>query len=272
MSGRFRSRNIATPLSSLISLAGKSALITGSATGIGEAIAYSFAEAGAGLHLVDIENEWLSTVRRHLSESRVRTEIHGLDLSEKHRRDSLWKKLDRREPDILVNNAGIYPFRRFVEVDEEFFKKVMEVNLNSVFWMCQHMIKRRLRRGGVIINVSSIEALLPFTEDLAHYDVSKTGVIVLTRALAKEYGKRNFRINAIIPGGIMTAGFKSTAKEILKLRLGHIRRGVEFSSRLPMGRFGQPDEVARMALVLASDMSSYVHGALIPIDGGFPSA
>ena len=113
---------------------------------------------------------------------------------------------------------------------------------------------------------------MPFTEDLAHYDVSKIGVIGLTRALAKEYGKRNFRINAIIPGGIVTSGFKKTAREILKLRLGHIRRGVEFSSRLPMGRFGQPDEVARMALVLASDISSYVHGALIPIDGGFLSA
>jgi 3-oxoacyl-[acyl-carrier protein] reductase len=106
-------------------LAGKSALITGSATGIGEAIAYRFAEAGADLHLVDIDNEGLNTVRRHLSESKVRTEIHSLDLSEKHQIDSLWKKLDRREPDILVNNAGIYPFRRFVEVDEEFFKKVM---------------------------------------------------------------------------------------------------------------------------------------------------
>ena len=127
MSRRVRSRNIATPLSSLISLAGKSALITGSATGIGEAIACRFAEAGADLHLVDIDNEGLNAVRRHLSESNVRTEIHSLDLSEKHQRDNLWKKLDRREPDILVNNAGIYPFRSFVEVDKEFFKKVMEV-------------------------------------------------------------------------------------------------------------------------------------------------
>jgi len=245
-----------TPLPSLISLAGKNALITGSATGIGEAIAYRFAEAGADLHLVDIDTEGLDAVRRRLSRFKVRTEIHTVDLSEKHQRDNLWKKLDKGEPSILVNNAGIYPFRHFLDVDEHFFNKVMEVNLNSVFWMCQHMIKRRLRRGGVIINVSSIEAILPFTEDLAHYDVSKTGVIGLTRALAKEYGKHKFRINAIIPGGIVTSGFKSTAKEILKLRLGHIRRGVEFSSRLPLGRFGQPDEVARMVLVLASDMSS----------------
>lgn len=271
MSRRAR-RSLPTPLPSLISLAGKSALITGSATGIGEAIAYRLAEAGADLHLVDIDTEGLDTVRRHLSRFKVRTEIHSLDLSEKHQIDGLWKQLDKREPDILVNNAGIYPFKRFTDVDERFFQKVMEVNLNSVFWMCQHMIRRRLRRGGVIINVSSIEAIIPFTEEMAHYDVSKTGVIGLTRALAKEYGKRKFRVNAIVPGGIMTSGVKSTAKEILKLKLGHIRRGVEFSSRLPMGRFGQPDEVARMVLVLASDISSYVHGALIPIDGGFLSA
>ena len=271
MSKRVRS-SPPIPLTSLISLAGNSALITGSATGIGEAIAYRFAEAGADLHLVDIDAEGLNTVKHHLSRFNVRTEIHSLDLSDKHQRDSLWRKLDKREPNILVNNAGIYPFKRFLKVDEHFFNKVMEVNLNSVFWMCQRMIERRLRRGGVIINVSSIEAILPFTEDLAHYDVSKIGVIGLTRALAKEYGKHNFRINAIIPGGIVTSGFKKTAKEILKLRLSHIRRGVEFSSRLPLGRFGQPDEVARMALVLASDMSSYVHGALIPIDGGFLSA
>jgi len=264
--------SLAQPLPSLISLSGKTALISGSATGIGEAVAYRFAEAGADLHLVDMNIEGLNRVRRRLSRFNVRTEIHSIDLSEKHQRDSLWKKLDKGEPDILVNNAGIYPFRRFLQVDEHLFRKVMEVNLESVFWMCQQMIKRRLRRGGVIINVSSIEAILPFTEDLAHYDVSKTGVIGLTRALAKEYGKHNFRVNAIMPRGIMTSGLKNTAKEILKLRLGHIRRGVEFSSRLPMGRFGQPDEVARMVLVLASDMSSYVHGALIPIDGGFLSA
>jgi 3-oxoacyl-[acyl-carrier protein] reductase len=247
-------------------------LITGSATGIGEAVAYRLAEAGADLHLADIDTSGLERVRHRISKFGVRTDTHSLDLSEKHQIDGLWKRLEKREPDILVNNAGVYPFKRFTEVDERFFRKVMEINLNSVFWMCQHMIRRRSRRGGVIINVSSIEAVMPFTGDLAHYDTSKTGVIGLTRALAKEYGKRGFRINAIVPGGIMTSGFRSTAKEILKLKLGHIKRGVEFSSRLPMGRFGQPDEVARMVLVLASDMASYVHGALIPIDGGFLSA
>ncbi len=259
-------------LSELISLNGKSAMITGAATGIGEAVSYRFAEAGADLHLVDIDAEGLGIVRRRLSHFKTRTDTHIVDLSDKRQRDALWERLDGKAPDILVNNAGVYPFRRFLDVDERFFRKVMEVNLNSVFWMCQQMIRRRRRRGGVIINVSSIEAIMPFTEDLAHYDVSKTGVIGLTRALAKEYGKHGFRVNAIIPGGVVTSGFKKTAREIYKLKLSHIRRGVEFRSRLPLGRFGQPDEVARMVLVLASDLSSYVHGALVPIDGGFLSA
>jgi 3-oxoacyl-[acyl-carrier protein] reductase len=127
-------------------------------------------------------------------------------------------------------------------------------------------------KGGVIINIGSIEAILPFKEELTHYNSSKAGVIALTRSLAKDYGKKGFRINAIIPGGIITPGTKSAAKEILKLNFGLVKTGINFKRRLPLGKFGQPDEVALMALVLASDLSSYVHGSLIPVDGGFLSA
>jgi NAD(P)-dependent dehydrogenase (short-subunit alcohol dehydrogenase family) len=104
------------------------------------------------------------------------------------------------------------------------------------------------------------------------YNVSKIGVIGLTRALSKEYGGDGFRVNVIIPGGIVTPGTKAVAKEIAQLKLGLIKTGLEFKARLPLNRGGQPDEVARIALVLASDLSSYVNGALIPVDGGFLSA
>ena len=264
--------NIVTPLSNLISLKAERALITGSAAGIGKAIAYRFAEAGAALELVDIDEGSLKFAEEELSQFKAEIAIHRADLSKKEEIDALWDKLKGRAPSILVNNAGIYPFKSFVEIDEAFLKRVMEVNLNSVFWMCQHMIRSRSKQGGVIINVGSIEAVLPFKEDLAAYNISKAGVMSLTRALAKEYGKHGFRINAIIPGGIMTSGVKNVAKEIYKLKLGLIKSGIEFKQRLPLGRFGQPDEVARMALVLACDLSSYVHGALVPIDGGFLSA
>jgi len=260
------------PLSELVSLEGKRALITGSALGIGKAMAYRFAEAGADLELVDINRRGLGTVQKELSHFRSEINIHKVDISTKEEIDSLWEELSGKEPDILVNNAGIYPFKDFLEVDDAFLKKVMDINLNSVFLMCQHMIRRRLKRGGVIINIGSIEAIMPFAEDLVPYNISKSGVIALTRTLAKEYGKHGFRINAIIPGGIVTPGTKAVAKEITQFKLSLLKTGVQFKMRLPLGRGGQPDEVARIALVLASDLSSYVHGALIPVDGGFLSA
>ena len=249
----------------------KVAVITGAAGGIGLAIARRYAEAEAGLELVDINATALERVAAELA---LFTEVnsHVIDLAHKGQIDALWDSLAGHEPDILVNNAGVYPFCEFAAADEAFVRRVMEINLFSVSWMCQHMICRRGKRGGVIINLGSIEAVLPFKEDLAHYSVSKAGVIALTRALAKEYASHGFRVNAILPGGIMTPGTKAAAKQVLHFKFDLIKTGIEFSQRLPAARVGQPDEVARMALVLASDMASYVHGAAIPIDGGFLAA
>lgn len=271
MSVGIESRNL-MPMSELISLKKKKALITGSARGIGEAVAHRFAEAGGDLELVDIDIGKLREVRDELSRYDVAVNIHEVDLSRKGEIDLLWEGMRGKGPDILVNNAGVYPFRGFLDVDEAFLRRVVGINMDAVFWMCQHMIRRRMKTGGVIVNVASIEAILPFKEDLSHYGVSKAGVISLTRSLAKEYGGQGFRVNAIIPGGIMTPGTKSAAREVLKLNLGLIKSGIEFRQRLPLKRAGQPDEVACMVLVLASDVSSYVNGALIPVDGGFLSA
>jgi 3-oxoacyl-[acyl-carrier protein] reductase len=260
------------PLSELISFEGKRALITGSAVGIGRAMAYRFAEAGADLELVDMNSKGLGLVKNELLRLGTEIDIYKVDVSKEEEVDALWEKLNGKEPDILVNNAGIYPFKNFLEVDDAFLRKVLDVNLKSAFLMCQHMIRRRLRRGGVIINIGSIEAILPFAEDVIPYDISKTGVIALTRALAKQYGRNGFRINVILPGGITTPGTKAVAKEVSRFKVGLLKTGVEFAMRLPLRRGGQPDEVARIAVVLASDLSSYVHGALIPVDGGFLSA
>ena len=259
------------PLSELISLEGKRALITGSAVGIGRAMAYRFAEAGADLELVDMNKRGLGLVRNELSRLGSEIDIYKVDLSKEEEIDALWEELSGKEPDILVNNAGIYPFKNFLEVDDAFLSKVLAINLKSALLMCQHMIRRRLKKGGVIINISSIEAILPFAEDLIPYDISKIGVIALTRALANQYGKNGFRVNVILPGGITTPGTKAVAKELSRFKVGLIKTGVQFATRLPLRRGGQPDEVARIAVVLASDLSSYVHGALIPVDGGFLS-
>jgi NAD(P)-dependent dehydrogenase (short-subunit alcohol dehydrogenase family) len=260
------------PLSKLVSLSEKTALITGAASGIGKAIAYRFAEAGADLELVDVNEEKLKACGDELSKFAVKINLFNVDLSQKAAIDKLWAELEGKEPDILVNNAGIYPMKDFLELDEAFVKNVMDINLNSAMWMCQGMIKARGKRGGVIISIASVEAVMPFKEDLVPYGLSKVGIITLTRSLAAEYGRQGYRINALVPGGVLTPGTKSLAKEALKLNIGIIQSGLEYRQRLPMGRLGEPDEIARMALVLACDLSSYVHGALVAVDGGFLSA
>ena len=206
------------PIQELILLTGKKALITGSASGIGRAMANRFAEAGADLELLDVDIKNLRIVKKELAKYDQKVNIHKIDLSKKKELDSYWKELKGKEPDILVNNAGIYPFREFTEITESFYKKVVDVNLNAAFWLCHKMIKSRIKKGGVIINVSSIEAILPFEKGLIPYQVSKIGILGLTRGLAKDYGDKGFRINALVPGAIMTPGTKNVAKEINKFR------------------------------------------------------
>jgi NAD(P)-dependent dehydrogenase (short-subunit alcohol dehydrogenase family) len=260
------------PLSELISLEGKKALITGSGAGIGKAIACRFAEAGADLELVDVNEKSLVSVKEGLERFEVKVNTHKVDVAKREEINALWKKLQQKEPDILVNNAGIYPTKPFLEVDEAFLRKVLDINLHSAFWMCQNMIRSRLKKGGIIINVGSIEAIMPFKEELCHYDISKAGIMVFSRALASEYGRKGFRINVLVPGGIWTSGAKKLAKEALRFKFKVVKSGFEYNMRTPLGRLGKPDEVARIALVLASDLSSYVNGTLVVVDGGFLSA
>lgn len=261
------------PLTQLVSLEGRAAIVTGAAAGIGRAVAYRLAEAGARLVLLDIQREGLEEVQEEVTRSSQRpVDVVPLDLADKAQIDAFWSSLPDPVPDILINNAGIFPFRDFEHLDEALYRRVMQVNLDAVLWMSQHFIRRRWKQGGVIVNVASIEALLPFMEGLAHYSTSKAGVIALTRALAREYGSRGFRINVIVPGGVVTRGFREVMREILRFRLHFLIAGRRFMNRLPLRRFAQPDEVARMVLVLSSDLASYVQGAVIPVDGGFLSA
>ncbi len=263
------------PLAELISLKGRVSLITGAASGIGRATALRFAEAGSDLYLVDINEEGVRRVSEEVKEvnPEVSVRYFRVDLSSPDEIRGLWERIASKPPDVLVNNAGIYVFKDFLEVTEDFLEKVIRVNLNSAFLMSQHMIRARREKGGVIVNVGSVEAILPFAKGLVHYDISKAGVLALTRALAREYGRAGFRVNAVVPGGIRTAGVERLKREaILKFRVDVIKSGMRYFARLPMGRLGEPDEVARVILFLASDLASYVNGALIPVDGGFLSA
>lgn len=251
-------------LSESISFEGKSVLITGSSSGIGRAIAERFSESRANLILLDINEAGLKTFASHT--------IYPIDLSNKNNIDEFWKNT-KVLPDILINNVGIYPEQNFLRLSKESLDKTLSINLESAVWMCQNFIELRGKKGGIIVNISSIEAILPFKRDLIPYSISKAGVIALTRSLARDYGRDGFRVNAILPGAIETPGTGSLVKSALKnFRVDLIKTGFNFNERLANGRWGKPDEVAKAAIFLSSNLASYVQGALLPVDGGFLSS
>lgn len=290
----------------LLSFVGRKALVTGAAGGIGQAVANRFAHAGAAVMLVDRDGDQLAKAMRDVpgagsaggrdglksgspsssgadgsssgvagssSASAADASSHILDLSVREDIEAFWSSLEDDElPDILINNAGVYPMRDFLDVDEAMLRQTLGVNLEATMWMCQKFIERRAGKGGVIVNVSSIEAILPFKDGMVPYTMSKAGVLALTRGLARDYAADGFRINVIVPGAIKTPGTQHLMRQaITRLQFNLWSTGIDFQRRLPMKRWGDPDEVARVALFLASDMASYVQGAAIPVDGGFLS-
>ncbi len=257
----------------LVSLENKYAVVTGAGGGIGEAIAEILGKAGAKVFLVDLDEIALKKVKGKLDTMDINTEYFILDLSKKSEIEKFWSEIDPI-PNILINNVGVYPLIEFTKLDEKNYNRVMQINLESYLWMSQSFIKAnmRLKKGGIIVNIASIEAILPFQEHLTHYAISKAGVIALTRSLARDYGKKGFRVNAILPGGIVTKGTKNVAKKILHFNLNLLKSGYDFISRLPLKRAGKPIDIAKMVLALVSDLASYVQGAVIPVDGGFLSA
>ncbi|MCL4366496.1 SDR family oxidoreductase, partial [Patescibacteria group bacterium] len=165
--------------------------------------------------------------------------------------------------DILVNNAGIYPTIPLVDMTAENFDKVIAVNLKGVFLCVKYVSEQMIKQGreGKIINVTSIDALHPSAVGLAHYDASKHGVWGFTKNVALELAPHKIWVNAIAPGAIETPGVtggKPLAQEIME----------KFTAKIPMKRMGEPDDIGKVALFLASDMSSYMTGSQIVVDGG----
>ena len=257
----------------MLSMKTRHILITGAASGIGKAMAERFAEAGADLMLLDIDEVGLAQTMDDLSKTCSKVTPQIVDLTDRAQIEAFWNRLDESVPDTLINNAGSYRMRDFFEIDSTYLYKTLALNLESVLWMCQRFIARRKRVGGVIINVSSVEAVVPFRDDLIPYSMSKAGVIALTRSLAHAFGRQRFRVNALLPGAIKTPGTQQLMKAAVQhLDVDLMKTGYQFGTRLSLGRWGLPDEVATVALFLASNLASYVQGAVIPVDGGFLSA
>jgi NAD(P)-dependent dehydrogenase (short-subunit alcohol dehydrogenase family) len=261
-----------TTLAEAISFEGKNVLVTGSSSGIGRAIAERFVEGRANLMLLDINEAGLTTTIDGCKEKRGSHTIYPIDLSDKNKIDEFWNGI-KVLPDILVNNVGIYPEQNFLRLSKESLEKTLNINMESAVWMCQNFIRLRGKKGGIIVNISSIEAILPFKKDLVPYSMSKAGVLALTRSLARDYGRDGFRVNAILPGAIETPGTGSLIKSALKnFRIDLVKTGFNFNQRLANGRWGKPDEVAKAVIFLSSDLASYVQGAMLSVDGGFLSS
>jgi 3-oxoacyl-[acyl-carrier protein] reductase len=266
-----RERETQLPLNEILSFNKRTVLITGAASGMGQAMAKRFDEGGADLVLLDINQSGLEKTLNQLQRKEFHT-IYRVDLSSKDEIDEFWHNLSCT-PDTIINNAGVYPEQDFLKISQEDFHKTQRINLESAVWMCQNFINLREKHGGTIVNISSIEAILPFKRDLIPYGISKGGVVNLTRGLARDYGRDGYKINAILPGAIKTPGTRSMVEKAIKnLRFDLISTGIVFAQRLPKRRWGNPDEVAKVATFLSSDLSSYMQGALIPVDGGFLSS
>ncbi len=257
------------PLSEIISLKGRKALVTGGAMGIGLAISYRLAEAGAAVTIADLNEEKGQKATQYLTESGFQSFFLRCDVSlEAYVLNTVYKASEIMGGlDILVNNAGIFPSTPILEIKCTDIERVLDVNVKGLVYFAREASRFMIdqKRGGCIINLASIDALHPAHKGMSIYDASKGAVLAITRSLAKELAVHNIRVNAIAPGGILTEGALSQRGGESSGRSG-LR---EFMSRIPLGRMGGADEVGRVALFLASDLSSYMTGSLVVVDGGY---
>lgn len=249
-------------------LKNKVALITGAGSGIGRASAFLFAKEGAKVVVVDIDGETGNQTVRTIKKEKGDAIFVKTDVSKAREVEETVKKAIQRygRLDILFNNAAINPVGTVVDTPEEVFDKVIGVNLKGVFLNCKYAIPQMLKQGGgVIINTSSINGVVGFPNEVV-YDASKAGIILLTKATAIDFGTKNIRVNCILPGMTDTPLFQKYAQ-----LTPDPEKFVEESGKLnaALKRMITPEEVARVALFLASDEASGVTGSEYPVDGGF---
>ncbi|MDG7044882.1 MAG: glucose 1-dehydrogenase [Nitrososphaerota archaeon] len=241
-------------------LAGKVAIVTGGARGIGSGIAKAFASEGANVAIADLDYEGALAASMKFGESAFAIKA---DVSIKIDVETMVKSVIKKygRIDILVNNAGIQTVMPFLDLSRKDWKRVLDVNLSGAFLCSQSVAKEMIRKriNGVIINISSIHGYIPRSTKL-HYDVSKAGLIMLTKETALELAPYHIRVNCIAPGIIDTPMNQELLRDPEKRKM--------IEQRVPLEKIGSADDVARAALFLASDDSSYITGAALPVDGG----
>jgi 3-oxoacyl-[acyl-carrier protein] reductase len=238
------------------------AIITGGTRGIGKAIARLFASEGARVIITGrgASSPVEAELRSELSNNQGSIKYLSCDISSKEAIDKLIKNTidEFAKLDILINNAGITQDNLFIRMKEDEWNSVIDTNLNSLFYICQPAIKAMSKqKSGVIVNMSSVIGLHGNPAQ-TNYATTKAGMIGFSKALAKEYGRRGIRVNCIAPGFIATEMTEQLAEETQN----------KYKENIPLGEFGSVEDVARLALFLASPESAYITGQVIQIDGG----
>jgi len=259
------------PINKLLDLSGKTAIVTG-AVGIGYGIAYRLAEAGANVVVATrYQEEAEESVKKLIEKGWSAVAVHA-DVSQENDVQQMVESAVATfgSIDILVNNAGIYSQRPVHQMTLSDFENVIAVNLQGVFLCTKYVAEQMIahKKGGKIVNITSIDALHPASIGLAHYDASKQGVWGFTKNIALELAPHKIWVNAIAPGGIITPGVEKMQKNMPEKGQDKSKLLERFLARIPMQRLGEVDDIGKVALFLASDMSSYMTGTQIIVDGG----
>lgn len=244
-------------------LENKVALVTGAARGIGEATARLFAKEGATVIIADVDDMIGSAVAKSISGT---CEYRHLDATDPVHWDSLMDEILGRHGrlDVLVNNAGISPAASIAEATLEHWRLVNRVNTDSVFLGCKTAVMAMMAsNGGSIVNISSITAIRAGA-NLAAYSASKASVRLLTKSVALYGGAHGIRCNSVHPGGVETRMLSAFLEHAPDIEAATKR----MRNAYPLGRWGQPDDIAKAILFLASDDASWITGAELVVDGG----
>ena len=249
-------------IAQMMSLEGKVAIVTGGAMGIGQGITLRLAQAGASVVIADVNDEAGSQTVERIKSTGADARFARADVSSVPDAYEAVEAAVRAfgRLDVLVNAAGVYPFTRVMEITEEAWNRVFDINTRGAFFFSKAAAERMISEGhgGKIINIVSVGALSP-TGGLAHYDSSKSALIMITKAMALELGEKGISVNAVAPGAIMTPGTND--------RLGG-DRGEFLASNLPLRRLGEPDDIAKVVLFLAGPAADYMTGSVVVVDGG----